>query len=144
MHALIPDLKKLTRFYFGLENDLAVILSHSEKDSEPSLSESILSNRTRLAQIERMHAHILQLSEDLKRSRNSLDAETRQEADALATEAKSSAIRIRTLCARASEILETSKYDLLKELEEIRKGKQYLKNSNPVKTNYPKFIDSTG
>jgi len=144
MQSLIPDLKKLTQFYFGLESELSTALSGSDAGSEKLLSESILQNRTRLAQVERMNAHILQLSDDLKRSRKTLDDKTRNEADTLASEAKSSAIRISKLCVEASEKIETKKAFLKKELEEIGKGKRYLKNANPLKENYPKFIDSIG
>ena len=144
MQTLIPDLRKLTQFYFGLHKDLSDVLNEANSGSERTLTESILENRTRISQIERMNAHILQLSDNLQKSYKDLNAETRAEAEALATEAKSHAVRIRELCSQASIKIEKSKAVIQKELESIAKGKQYLKSVDPVKNNYPKFIDSTG
>ena len=144
MQSLIPDLRKLTEFYFGIESEISTALQNSGANSEKSLPDTILKDRTWMVQIERMNAHIMQLSEDLKRFRNDADPETRRTADNLVSEVKTSAIRIRDLCAEASKEIEKKKSVLKKELGNIGKGKQYLKSSDPVKNNYPKFIDSTG
>lgn len=144
MQSLILDLSKLNEFYYGMKSELSTVLQTSGTKREQSLTDSILENRTRLVQIERMNAHITQLSEDLKRFRNEADPDTRQEVEALVSEAKSNAIQVHELCTQASEKIETNKNVLKKELEDIGKGKQFLKSSKPVKNNYPKFIDSTG
>ena len=144
MSSPIPDLRKLTQFYFGLQKDLSDALKEADSGNERSLTESILQNRSRISQIERMNAHVLQLSDNLKKSYRDLNAETRAEAEALAAEAKSHAMRIRELCSQASVKIEKTKSVIQKELEGIAKGKQYLKSVDPLKNNYPKFIDSTG
>ncbi|MBN2244039.1 MAG: hypothetical protein JW793_15245 [Acidobacteria bacterium] len=144
MKSLIPDLKSLTQFYFGLEKDLSDILKAADAGKDQAIEESILRNRIRISQIERMNAHILQLADDLKESRGKMNAEAAAESDALTAEAKSCAIRIREICLQASGKIEKSKAGTQKELEGIGRGKRYLKSVDPVKNNYPKFIDSTG
>ena len=144
MQSPIPDLKKLTQFYFGLQKDLSVVLKRSGHENERSLTESILENKARISQVERMNAHILQLSDNLRKSEPDLDPETRAAAKILAAEARAQADQIRKLCLEASEEIENTKAAIQKELEEIAKGQQYLKSVDPVKNNYPKFIDSTG
>ena len=88
MQSPIPDLKNLTQFYFGLHKDLSDALKKDNNGNERSLTESILENKTRIAQIERMNVHVHQLSDNLKKSRGKLDPETGAAADALVTEAK--------------------------------------------------------
>jgi hypothetical protein len=144
MQSLIPDLKKLTQFYFGLEKDLSDILKEADGCKERSLAESILQNRIRISQVERMNAHILQLSDNLTKCHREMHGEARAEAEALAAEAKSYAVRVREICLKATEEIEKAKSGAQKELEGIARGKQYLKSVDPVKNNYPKFIDSTG
>jgi len=144
MKSLIPDLRQLTQFYFGLHKDLSAALEEADSSTEHSLTESILRNRIRISQIERMNAHILQLSDNLKKSRKDLSPESRAEADALAAEAKSHAIRLRELFTQVSEKIENTKSAVQEEIKGISKGKQYLKSVDPVQNNYPKFIDSTG
>ncbi|MBN2319506.1 MAG: hypothetical protein JXR49_10540 [Acidobacteria bacterium] len=144
MQSPVPDLRKLAQFYSDLQKDLSDVLNEGDSGNERSLTESILENKSRISQIERMHAHILQLSDNLKKSYKDLNSGTRAEAEALASEARSHAVHIRELCTQASEKIEKTKVGIQKELEGIAKGKQYLKSAAPVKTNFPKFIDSTG
>ena len=144
MQSPVPDLRKLAQFYSDLQKDLSDVLNEGDSGNERSLTESILENKSRISQIERMHAHILQLSDNLKKSYKELNAGTRAEAEAAAAEARSHAVYIRELCTQASEKIEKTKAGIQKELEGIAKGKQYLKSAAPVKNNYPKFIDSTG
>jgi len=144
MESLIPDLRKLTQFYFGLRKDLSDALNRSENGSERLLAESILQNRIHISQIERMNAHILQLSDDLKESRRNMSPNVRAQVDNLISEAKSQAVLIKELCAQSSEKIEKTKVEIQEELECISRGKQHLKSIAPVKNNYPKFIDSTG
>jgi uncharacterized protein (UPF0335 family) len=144
MQPIIVDLRKLAQFYSGLQKDLSNVLTEVDSDNEWSLTESILENRSCISQIERMNAHILQLSDNLKNSYKDMNAESRAEAETLAAEARSHAIRIRELCSRTSVKIEKTKAVIRKKLEGIGNGKKYLKSMDPVKNNYPKFIDSTG
>ena len=140
MDSLIIDLQRLTQFYFGLQKDLSDALNNAECEKERSLAESILQNRIRISQIERMNAHILQLSDDLRKARKNRNPKIRAQAESLVSEAKSHAV----LIARTSEKMEKTKAGIQKELGSIATGKRYLKSLVPVKNNYPKFIDSTG
>ena len=144
MESLIIELRKLAQFYFDLQKELSDALNEAANDTERSLSESILQIRFHISQVERMNAHILQLSDDLKKFRNMADPEIRARVDVLTSEVKAQGILVRDLCIRSSEMIEKSKAEMRRELESIAAGKRYLKSVNPVKTNYPKFIDSTG
>ena len=140
----INELRKLARFYCSLENDISEALQISKTNPGDSIQDKILQDRSRIAQIERMNAHILQLSEDLKNSRHTADRKARQEQEDLAREAKSHVVRLQELCAQAYEMIEKNKCAIKEELQGIKKGRQYLKSVDPVRNNYPKFIDSTG
>jgi hypothetical protein len=144
MDSLIIDLQRLTQFYFGLQKDLSDALNNAECEKERLLAESILQNRIRISQIERMNAHILQLSDDLRKARKNRNPKIRAQAESLVSEAKSHAVLIQELFARTSEKMEKTKAGIQKELGSIATGKRYLKSLVPVKNNYPKFIDSTG
>lgn len=144
MQSFILDLNKLNQFYSGIQKDLSDALKAANAGNKWSLTDSILDHRAQISQIERMNAHILQLSDNLKKSRRNMDAKTRAEAETLAAEARSHAVHIRELCSDASDKFEKTKEVIHKELEGIAKGKKYLKSVDPVKNNYPKFIDSTG
>jgi len=144
MQSFILDLKKLNQFYSGIQKDLSDALKAVDADKERTLTDSILDHRAQISQIERMNAHILQLSDNLKKSCRNMDPETRTEAETLAAEARSHAVRIRELCSDASDKIEKTKGVIQKELDGIAKGKKYLKSAAPIKNNYPKFIDSTG
>ena len=143
MESLINELRKLAQFYFDLQKDLSDALNEAGNDTERSL-ESILQIRIHISQVERMNAHILQLSDDLKKFRNMADPEIRARVDVLTSEVRAQGILVRDLCIRSSEMIEKSKTEIRRELESIAAGKRYLKSVNPVKNNYPKFIDSTG
>ena len=144
MESLIPDLRKLAQFYCDLQKDLSDVLKEADNDNDRSLAESILQNRIRITQIERMTAHILQLSDDLKKFRKNAAPKIRSQVDDLTSEAKSHAVLIQDLCARSSEKIEKTKSEIRSEIERVAAGKRYLKSMVPVKNNYPKFIDSTG
>lgn len=144
MESIIPELRKLTQFYFGLKKDLSDAFNTPDNDNERSFAESILQHRIRISQIERMNAHILQLSDDLKKSREKADPKIRAQIDHLTAEAKSHAVLIQDLCAKYSKKIEKTRAEIQNELECITAGKRYLKSVTPVKNNYPKFIDSTG
>ena len=144
MKSPLTDLQKLNRLFSDLENDLSADLQNSAAGGKNSLADSILKKKPRLVQIGSTYVQIQTLSEDLKRSHENYDTKTRQEADKLFQEIKSSALHMQDLCSQISEELETTKSAVRKELEEIGKGKQYLKSVHPVKNNYPKFFDSTG
>lgn len=144
MQSLILDLRKLAQFYAGLQKDLSDAMKEVDSVNDRSLPESILENRSRISEIVRMNSHILQLSDNLKNSAKNMNAENRAEAEALTAEARSHAIRIRELFSQTAIKVEKTRAVIQNQLEAIGKGKRYLKSMDPVKNNYPKFIDSTG
>lgn len=130
------------QFYSSLENELSAALDGAS--GQMDLADFILRKRSRLAQIDQMGVHILQISEDFRKASGAMDTLTREEMEQLIARVKAHAVRIHELCAQAAEKIKPAKSALKKSLEEIRNGKQYLKSVYPVKNNYPKFIDSTG
>ena len=140
----IDELRELVRVYGAFEHELSNALQGSSSESGQSLPDRILEKRTGLTQVEQMGARVQWFSEELKKFRSGDDAEMLQEADMLLEEARSHVIRINELCSQAAEMIEPIRNALRKDIQEIAKGKQYLKSVVPIKNNYPKFIDSTG
>jgi hypothetical protein len=141
MNALAAEYQDVFKLYFRLSQELARILD--ENDTKPHAHvESILQNRDSLAQIEQLNSRVLQLSDACKKCNADLDPKSQQEIQNMAQTAKAQAIRLKELCSIHAQKIQAAQDKLSGRLAEIRKGAQCLQSMNPIKYNYPKFIDS--
>jgi len=142
MNALASEYQDIFRLYLRLGNDLAKIMDIDETKNPQAFVESILKNRENLIRIEQMNSRILRLSEEWKANRATLDLESQDEIEELASKAKSQAVRLKEMCDAQVKKLLSVRDKLSEDLEVIAKGSKYLKSTKPIKNNYPKFIDS--
>jgi hypothetical protein len=107
-----------------------------------ALSDVILDNRDRFAQIQQMNACVHQTSQDWQISRNRLDPGLQSEVEALLATSRAQATRMRQMCIIHAQRLQAARDRLEKEMVELNKGREFLESLKPVRSNYPKFIDS--
>jgi len=142
MRDLADEFLEISERYRRLEKELAVLLGQSDSQSSRELTGAILRNRDCLARIDQMNSAVLRLSDQWKKSRARLDSTSREKIDDLAEKACAHATRMHQLCSNYIQKLQDAKDKLQRDLADLGKGLRYLKNVQPVKHNYPKFIDS--
>jgi hypothetical protein len=131
----------LSQAYDQLNEELSATWNQSSGDPK-ALAGCILLSSGCLARIEQMNTRVLRLTQEWKERRPALDARSRQQVDGLAENARRQAIRLHDLCSSQAQKLNDVKAKIERDLAELGKGAQYLKSIKPIKSNYPKFIDS--
>lgn len=106
--------------------------------------DSILRNRELFSQIQLMNSRLLMLAEEWRSQSPGLEAGERERTQKLAQKLLQKALRLAHLGAGRAAEIESHRAKLGKELGEIAKGNKFLESVKPLKTNYPKFIDSRG
>jgi hypothetical protein len=142
MNNLASEFQAVSRIYRQLEEELAGFWGATDSEDSRALAESILRNRDCLARIEQMSSRILGLSNEWKKRRDDLDAESRQEIDGLSDSLREQIVRLNQLCGIRAQKLQAARDKMGRELSELGKGDRYLKSVKAGKNNYPKFIDS--
>jgi len=142
MNNLASEFQAVSQLYSQIGEELAGVMCVNDSGNSSALAEAILQHRDCLARIEQMNARVLYLSEEWKKRRPNLDADTYRKIDGLAETARVQAMRLNDLCGNKMQTLQAARDRLAKRLEELGKGTRYLKSVKSTKSNYPKFIDS--
>jgi hypothetical protein len=142
MNALACDFQDVFQLYLRLGQDLTRILNEDNSADPQALVQSILGNRDCLVRIEQMNSRVLELSDNWEKCRDNLDPSSINEIRDLAQAAKAQAIRLKELCGIHTQKLQITRDELCSRMAELNKADQHLKSLKPIKTNYPKFIDS--
>jgi hypothetical protein len=142
MKLFISELQYVSELYSRLRKEL--IDQTPMAAGVTALTETVLRNRELLARVEQMNVRLFQLSNDWQTFRAHLDPQCRTEIQALAHTVKVQASELAQLLEQQLKTLKEGRGRLEKTLEETRQGARYLASVNPVKTNYPKFLDSHG
>jgi len=138
------ELQYLSELYARLSAELEN-LGRSDKAGVPSIAvDSILRNRDLFSRIEQMNSRLLALAREWEKFGPHLDPETRKQTRQLADKVRNQALSLARAGEQRITEIETIRAKLEWELKEIAKGAQFLESVKPVKTNYPKFIDSQG
>jgi hypothetical protein len=143
MKNFAAEFRTLSSFYTKLAEDLNKILKTEDSKDSREIVRSTLQNREFLEQVPKMNARIAELSNDWTRCRVRLDPTTRNEADEMAADAKSQAVRLQELCCMHTQKLQAIHDDIRNSLAELAKGARFARVLKPVQHNYPKFIDSS-
>jgi hypothetical protein len=91
-----------------------------------------------------MDAKVMKLSEKLERCREKLNSADYEEIKGFSSAVKAQALLMREQCRLQEQRVQSRRDQLAKELTAIGNGSRYLNILKPTKTNFPKFIDSTG
>lgn len=111
-------------------------------DDAGALAVSIIQNGSSLAGIEQMNSTVQALATDWATVRDRLDSQSRGEIERLLEAVKEQVIGLNELCTDGTARLQAEKCSMQEGLKELGKGSQFLKSVKPVRSNFPKFIDS--
>jgi hypothetical protein len=138
------ELQYLLELYTRLDAELTT-LDESVKSNGPSAAvESVLRNRDLFSRIEQMNSRLLQLAKEWEKFGPHLDPETRRRTLQLAEKARKQAMSLARAGERKMKEISTIRADLESKLKQISSGTRFLESIKPVKSNYPKFVDSQG
>ena len=129
------------RYHEAVEILLSSTPAHDSSDIG-AFAESLLRHRDCLGVIERMNTKVDQLCDSLEGVESLLDSQSRNETRTAMAEAKAEALRLKQVCDSHSKKLEVARDRIGTQLGVIGKRTQHLKSIQPIKNNYPKFIDS--
>jgi hypothetical protein len=135
------EFRALARMYHEAES-LLYSTPICDTSDTGAFAEFILRQRDCMGNIERMNMKVDQLWDSWERIEPQLDSISRNEARSAMAEAKAEALRLKQVCENRAKKLEAARDRLGFELGIIKKRSQHLKSIQPVKNNYPKFIDS--
>ena len=142
MTELTSEFRDIIALYLRLGEELTQILQVDDSQDPNALVQSILQRGDCLAQISQMSSRVKAAADNWKKCRGYLDGKAREETNELAEAAQAQVARLKALCDIHAEKLKIARGRLEKSLAEIHQGSRYLKSLKPVKSNYPKFIDS--
>jgi hypothetical protein len=142
MNNFIAEFQNLVRTYNEVAENLLKSTPAGDALKPGALAESIVRQCDCLGNIERMNGNVDQLSDLWKRIESQLDSKSRDEARAVMAEAKAEALRLKEVCENHAKTLEAERDRLGSELGIMGRRSQHLKSIQPIKNNYPKFIDS--
>jgi hypothetical protein len=144
MHALAVEYQEILNRYFKLTEVLKQIFGVDEAGDPQALIRSIVENQDWLMEIRQLDSRVLELSKRLERCREELGSADCEQIEGFSNTVNAQALHIRELCRLQEQRVQSRREQLAKELREIGNGTRYLKVIKPTKTNFPKFIDSTG
>jgi|WetSurMetagenome_2_1015567.scaffolds.fasta_scaffold676591_2 hypothetical protein len=141
MSDFTAEFQELAEIYREAESLLNSIPIYDLSDTG-AFADSILRQRDCLANIQRMKVKVDQLCDSWEKVESQLDSQSRNETLSAMTDAKTEALKLKRVCENRAQTVEAARDRLGAELGIIGKRSRHLKSLQPVKNNYPKFIDS--
>lgn len=142
MKNFASELQVISQLYQQVREEFVQRVSEIDANDLRALVKSILRNRACLAKIEQMNSRVCQVSDEWKKCRSNLDPKSRLEIDGLVEAARGQAVQLYQFCDMQARKVQAVRDGLERNLAELGKGARYLKSIKPIKSNYPKFIDS--
>ncbi len=140
--ATVADFEELYKTYATLAETLAKAFETTGDEAQRP-AEAVLAERECLSKIEQMNGRVLQLSAEWEKYGPLEDPANRERARHFIAAAKAVALRLKRICDAHAEKVTSVRARILNDLTNIGKGSRLLHSLRPVKTNYPKFIDSS-
>jgi len=141
MSKLAEEFHDVLGLYVKLTADLTRIAGVGESEDNPqAIIQSILDNRSCLTEIQQLNARLSQLYGAWKDEEANLSDgdEIRGVVDGVREQMR----QLEKLCGIGAGKIEKRRRQLAEELANAGKESSYVKMLNPIKENYPKFIDS--
>jgi hypothetical protein len=142
MNSPLSELQHLIDFYRDATETLANASCNVDAGDLGAFAKSILQQRNCLVRIDQMGAQVSKLIDSWKAVESSFDDKVRNDMQLAIATAKTEAVKLNNQCGDCVKKLEAAQERLGEDLEKIGKHHKYLNNMKPVKSNYPKFIDS--
>jgi hypothetical protein len=136
------ELQCLSELYSRLSTEFASLSSCGKPGDASATAGCILRNEDLFARLEQMNSRLLELAAKWEQLSPQLDPASRRQTQQLAGKVREQAVRLASLGEERIVELETLRGRLGWELGNIKMGARYLESVKPLKTNYPKFIDS--
>ncbi len=136
------ELQYFSELYSRLSSEFASLSKSGQAGDSSATVACILRNEDLFARLEQMNSRLLQLATEWEQLSPQLDSASRRQTQQLAGKVREQALSLASLCEERILEIETLRGKLGWELGNIKKGARYLESVKPLKTNYPKFIDS--
>jgi len=144
MKLFFSELEYLSELYGRLETEIAAGGRCASEQDAAQLAETVLRNRDLLHRIEEMNSRVAQLVEEWLAFKLSIGEEQRSEIQHLAHAVARKGWALHARCTEALDALSVRAKRLQEELAEVGRGSRFLDSVRPIRTNYPKFVDSVG
>lgn len=144
MKHFASELQYISELYNRLHDELSLQAENSGDASVAVLTASVLRNRELLSRVEQANGRLSLLAKDWIASRGHFDPPARESIHSLASSVRKQAAQLVLLLEERARKLEDGRKNLQKALKEVHQGIRYLASVKPIKTNYPKFVDSLG
>ena len=143
MSKLAEEFREVFDLYVKINEDLKRIADDSGSGEDPqTLIQSILDNKNCLTEIEQLNERVTLLCGKWKDTEANYSLSERDEIRGIIDDVSEQMRQLEKLCDFGAQKVEERRKQLTEELANIGKGSRYLKMINPIKENYPKFIDS--
>ena len=136
------DFEELYKAYAALAETLGKAFETGVQDPKSAVA-AVLTHRECFNRIEQMNEKVRRISADWQKSISLEDAASQDRARHFIAAAKAEALRLKEICDAHADKLSTARARILNDLQNIGKGSRLLHSLRPVKSNYPKFIDSS-
>jgi hypothetical protein len=138
------ELQYLSELYQRLEQQLARTGTGAPREDGDSLIRVLGENRELFSRIDQMNGRVQQMVGEWEKFRDHLDPQYRTQTQKLAAAVAQQGANLNRLLGERASRVEQIRFRLASELGELGRGSRYLQSVKPLKTNYPKFIDSLG
>jgi hypothetical protein len=144
MQALLAELRSLDELYGRLKNALTALGNSLQSQNLAALTDATLRYRDLFMQLGQMNARADRIAQHWNNSAGSMEPAIKEQILSLAAKVKEEGTQVSILCTKLHQQLQHNRGAYEKRLDEVRKGRSYLHSARPLKTNYPKFLDSLG
>ena len=144
MKLFFSELEYLSELYGRLETEIGSGRHQSSFDNAEDLAETVLRSRDLLRRIEQMNSRVTQLVEEWQTYKLSIGEEQKEEIQALARTVSGKGWALHSVCNTALASLNARMKLLQDQLSEVGRGTRFLESVRPVRSNFPKFVDSVG
>ncbi len=138
------ELQELSQLYQELSHALEGPEEADHNRGAAALIERILRVGDLVSRIEQMNIRISVLAAEWRKSAGHLDPYLKSSVQRISDSLRHEGSRLRNTLEQRSAQIDAHRRQLERRLADIQKGTRFLESVNPVKSNYPKFIDSVG
>lgn len=107
-------------------------------------SDAVFANEELISRVGQLSERVSEIASHWHDIRDRLDAGRRGQIEGLAAAVSAQLLQLQQLCGAHARNLDHEMQQISRELGELERGSRYLASARPVKTNFPKFVDSTG
>jgi uncharacterized tellurite resistance protein B-like protein len=107
-------------------------------------ADPVLASEELMMHVAQLDRRVSQLAADWQQERNGFDSARRAQIQMQAADMSAQILQLQRVCGTHARRLEGVLQQVSRDLGELQRGSRYLASIRPVKTNFPKFVDSKG